>query len=83
MVHRHRRGLDGPPRLTVVAGKKVGNAVARNRAKRRLRACVTDLVLRPGCDYVIMARPGALSAPFHELCDTLHRAIQKLESRSA
>ena len=83
VVHVRRRAAAGPPRLTVVAGKKIGNAVARNRAKRRLRACVRALALRPGRDYVIMARPAALSAPYPELCSTLHRTIQKLESRSA
>lgn len=59
------RGDGGPPRVGFTASKKVGNAVARNRAKRRLRAVVaahlSDLA-RPGGDYVLIARAGATAA---------------------
>ena len=50
------------PRVGFTATKKIGNAVARNRAKRRLRALAREVLngaARPGWDYVLVARPGA------------------------
>ena len=58
-----RNRNDGaPPRLGYTATKKVGNAVARNRAKRRLRALAADILTahaQPGWDYVLVAKPRA------------------------
>ena len=57
------------PRLTVVAGKRVGNAVSRNRAKRRLRAAVRESGMPAGRDAVLVAKAGAQDAPFRRLVD--------------
>lgn len=49
-------------RVGFTASKKIGNAVTRNRAKRRLRALARDLLpdlAQPGWDYVLVARPDA------------------------
>ena len=49
-------------RIGFTASKKIGNAVARNRAKRRLRALareVLPLQAQPGWDYVLVAKPEA------------------------
>jgi ribonuclease P protein component len=48
------------PRLGLAVPKSVGNAVARNRVKRQLRETWTELSdrVRPGHDYVLVARPG-------------------------
>ena len=57
-----RRRDEEPARVGFTASKKVGNAVARNRAKRRLRALAREglaPVARPGTDYVLIARRDA------------------------
>ena len=70
-----------PERIRVgfTCSKKVGNAVARNRAKRRLRAAARAVLPthgRPGWDYVLIGRPQATAAcPFSGLCDDLAEAI--------
>ena len=68
-------------RIGYTCSKKVGNAVARNRAKRRLRE-IARLTLpqagRPGFDYVLMGRPGATAdRPFADLRRDLERALAR------
>ena len=86
VVHANRTDArtDCPPRVGFVVSKAVGNAVVRNRTKRRLRAAIaTQLAGIPtGVDVVVRAQPGAASATFAELSDSLipllHRAIGRL-----
>jgi ribonuclease P protein component len=49
------------PRLGVSVGRKVGNAVVRNRVKRTIREAIAELEpkLSDGLDYVVLARPDA------------------------
>jgi ribonuclease P protein component len=51
---------DGEPRLGLAVPKTIGNAVARNRVKRQLRATWQELPAEAprGHDYVLVARPG-------------------------
>lgn len=69
-VHRLATGRDGA-RVAVVASRKVGNAVRRNRAKRLLREAARVTELETGYDYVLVARPScataALSVVQHEM----------------
>ncbi len=67
-------------RIGVIAGSKVGKAVERNRAKRRIRACMDQLCpqVTQGWDMVIFARHPICQASFVEirsaLMDLLRRA---------
>ncbi|MEC7094705.1 MAG: ribonuclease P protein component [Candidatus Puniceispirillaceae bacterium] len=65
-------------RLGLTASKKTGNAVRRNRARRRLRALArTELAkrARPGIDYVIIARQGTAERPWDDLVADLHKSL--------
>lgn len=73
------RGDDEAPRLGITVTRKVGNAVVRNRVRRRLReACRLHAAhdMAPGRDYVIVARRQVLDAPFQLLKDELSRRIR-------
>ncbi len=69
-------------RVGFTATKKIGNAVTRNRARRRLRAAVDD-VLRgsdvSGADLVVVARQGTIARPFNDLKDDLRAALKRLK----
>lgn len=69
-------------RVGYTASKKIGNAVLRNRAKRRLRAlaqAVLPQLARPGWDYVLVARPGeTVSRDFSNLRDDLVQALRSV-----
>jgi len=54
-------------RFAFTAGRPVGNAVARNKVKRRLREIVRALPVRQGWQLVLSARPAAASARFAQL----------------
>lgn len=68
-------------RVGFTASRKVGSAVARNRARRRLRAAV-ELVMpehaAPDHDYVVIARAATLSRPFKRLVGDLEAALRRV-----
>jgi ribonuclease P protein component len=69
---------EGTARVGFTASRKVGNAVARNRAKRRLRAAaaaILPLSGRAAHDYVLVARTATLSRPFAQLSLDLRSAL--------
>jgi ribonuclease P protein component len=68
-------------RTGFTATKKVGNAVIRNRAKRRLREAARLLLPDhglPGHDYVFIARAGTLDRPWAGLLDDVKAALVRL-----
>ena len=73
----------GGARYGVVASRKqVGNAVARNRAKRRLRAAIRNVLCHqalPDAHYVLVATPRTNAVPFTELENDLLHALRRLQ----
>ena len=78
------QGGQGLPVLRVgfTASRKVGNAVKRNFARRRLRAVVQSVCPSfsfSGEDIVLIARSTAVTAPFTALLRDFHQALNRLE----
>ena len=67
----------GATRVGIVAGKKLGGAVTRNRVKRRLRAAIRQADLAPDTDYVILPSGEAETIPFRDLVDAISRASRQ------
>jgi len=68
-------------RVGFTASRKVGNAVVRNRAKRRLRAAAAVVLPRlgqPGTDYVLIARAAMQERPYRALVEDLEAALKRL-----
>ena len=75
----------GPARVGFTVSKKVGNAVARNRVRRRLREAVRrtpEQALRAGCDYVLIGRQSAIALPFDRLVRDLSGALDQIGTSS-
>jgi ribonuclease P protein component len=73
----------GPVRVGFTVTKKTGNAVERNRIRRRLRELVRLSAgpMKAGHDYVLIGRRGALNAPFEKMADDFIRALQRLQRK--
>ena len=74
------RGDDGPARLGFTVTKKVGNAVVRNRTRRRLKEAARLLLRdRPvtGVDLVLIGRDTTRGRDFAELTEDFRRALTK------
>lgn len=73
-------------RFGFTATKRLGGAVVRNRARRRLKEAVrltASSGARAGYDYVLIARGGAVQRPFTEVIKDLQRALIKVHEPSA
>lgn len=76
-------GPGGPPRLGVVASRRVGSAVERSRAKRRLREIYRRAPRRPAGDLVLVARQGLPQAAWPEVERAYAVAVGRALHRSA
>lgn len=72
---------DDAPRIGYTVTKRIGNAVVRNRIKRRFRAAAAQLCdgeLRNGHDYVLIARSGALKRSFNDLTQDMRDGLKHI-----
>ncbi len=72
---------EGKLRVGVAAGRTVGTAVKRNRAKRLLREAIRTLLpsLAPGWDLILIARPALVSADLFEVREALLTVLRSAE----
>lgn len=81
-LHGRSAGERECSRVAVTASRHVGNAVQRNRAKRRLRAAAHGVDFPAGLDLVIRAKAQAIDAEFVLLGDELARLARRVARRS-
>ena len=77
---RDRADDDSSVRIGFTVTKKIGNAVVRNRMKRRFRSLARDLLPTlgiNGADHVLIGRSGGIERDFATLRDELTKALTK------
>ena len=86
VLQARQRTVDDAIRVGFTVSRQVGNAVERNRVRRRLREIVRLTIadgaahLRSGHDYVLIGRRAALAAPFGEMMQVLDRALVRVHA---
>jgi ribonuclease P protein component len=84
VLQARKRNDDGRVRIGFTVSKKVGNAVERNRVRRRLKEIVRLSAagkLRSGHDYVLIGRRAALAVPFQRMAEDFAGALLRLGQR--
>ena len=84
LLVRARADADAAMGIGFTVSKKVGNAVTRNRMKRRLRALARDLLPRggvAGADHVLIGRAGGNDLPFADLEQHLATALARAQRK--
>jgi ribonuclease P protein component len=69
-------------RIGFTVSRRVGKAVVRNRAKRRLRAAAAEVMpgaAKPGMDYVLIGRQRTVDRPFAALKTDMETAVRRLD----
>ncbi len=83
MVQARCRIEGGAPRVGFTVSRQVGNAVERNRVRRRLREMVgraAAQTLQAGHDYVLIGRRAALNRPFDQMLRDFIMAIRRIHA---
>ena len=83
VLQARKRTDDGPVRFGFTVSKKVGNAVERNRARRRLKEIVrrSDTNrMQSGHDYVLIGRRAALKLPFDRIAQDFEGALRRMQA---
>jgi ribonuclease P protein component len=86
VLQARRRADDGPTRIGFTVSKKVGNAVERNRVRRRLKEIARLSVstrMQTGHDYVLVGRPAALTVPFARIAEDFDGALRRVHAGRA
>jgi len=81
LLVKDRQDADPSIRLGITITKKVGNAVVRNRMRRRFRALALEMLGskgKVGADHVLIGRDGGIERDFAELRADMARALDKL-----
>ncbi len=81
LLVRPRGDGDATMRVGFTVTKKIGNAVVRNRMKRRLRALARELLPAsgvPGADHVLIGRSGGIERPFSNMRAELRKALGRV-----
>jgi len=82
LLVRDREDADATMRIGITVSKKVGNAVIRNRMKRRFRALARDVLPHagvPGADHVLIGRNSGIERDFSDLKAELAKALAKVK----
>lgn len=82
LLVRAREDGDPQMRIGITVSKKVGNAVVRNRMKRRFRMLAREVLPQsgvPGADHVLVGRAGGIERPFSDLRAELAKALAKVQ----
>ena len=83
VLQARKRGDEGPVRIGFTVSKKVGNAVERNRVRRRLREIVRQTAkkrMQSGHDYVLIGRRAALKLPFARIAEEFDGALRRMHA---
>ena len=83
VLQLRKRTDNGPVRVGFTVSKKVGNAVERNRVRRRLREIVRHSEkdrMQSGHDYVLVGRRAALTLPFDRIAQDFEGALRRAQA---
>jgi ribonuclease P protein component len=81
LLVRDRKDSDSLKRVGFTVSRKVGNAVTRNRMKRRLRALAREILPEngfSGSDHVLIGRSGGVEREFAQLRSDLTNALRRV-----